>query len=168
MEFNLYLDNLEKKLTRSFDIKRDWNINGVRYDMFAEYHLRNEKYVLVKTAVIYAFENNEYFLVKRFEQLDRHICKEFTDGLVKSVDALIKPDGNHMSSTLTGVIVVDDLPDSEEILKIIKLFKYNKQFSFGFKGWADIRLLLVSLKGGVIATNGKAKQISSVFDLKPV
>jgi len=167
MELNQYLNNIEKKLIRSFDIKRDCIIAGVQYDMCAEYHLRNEKYVLVKSAVVYAFENNEYCMVKHFEQLDKYLCKEFIENLVKSVDIVVQPDSNHMSSMITGIIVTDEIfeMDGYEISQTVKRFKFNKQFAFGFKGWADIRLILVSLKGGVIATNGRAKQISNVFDL---
>jgi len=166
MEFNQYITNIERKLMRSFDIRRNCIINDVEYDMCAEYHLRNEKYVLVKTAVVYAFENNEYCLMKHFYLLDKYLCREYVEGLVRSVDMIVQPDANHMSSMITGIIVADEIPDSdcEEIIRYVKLFKFNKQFSFGFKGWADIRLVLVSLKGGVIATNRRAKQVSDVFD----
>ena len=53
-----------------------------------------------------------------------------------------------MSSTITLVIVTENFinnKDKDVITKIISKFKYNKGFAFGFKGWADIRLVLVSL-----------------------
>lgn len=48
MELLEYLNIIEKKLKSSFDIKRNYTLNNIQFDMFAEYHLRNEKYVLVK------------------------------------------------------------------------------------------------------------------------
>ena len=71
MELLEYLDIIEKKLKNSFDIKRNYTLNNIQFDMFAEYHLRNERYVLVKKAVVYAFENNEYSFIKYCGKLDK-------------------------------------------------------------------------------------------------
>ncbi|MGD9567709.1 MAG: hypothetical protein AB7V48_05225, partial [Sedimentibacter sp.] len=60
MEAFQYLDIIQKKLENSFNISRNFHINSFTYDLYAEYHLRNEKYLMVKKAVVYAFENNEY------------------------------------------------------------------------------------------------------------
>ena len=44
MDYQTYLDNIEKKLKAYFDIYRDYSINGYEYDLFAKYHLRMERY----------------------------------------------------------------------------------------------------------------------------
>jgi hypothetical protein len=148
MELLEYLNIIEKKLKSSFDIKRNYTLNNIQFDMFAEYHLRNEKYVLVKKAIVYAFENNEYSFIKYCEELDKEYLQEIINTLTDSVESIVKPDKDHMSSTITLVIVTDNFIDNKDrdvITKIISNFKYNKGFAFGFKGWADIRLVLVSL-----------------------
>ncbi|MDD4089196.1 MAG: hypothetical protein PHP29_05840 [Tissierellia bacterium] len=167
MELNKYLDIIEEKLKCSFDIKRNYSINNTHYDMFAEYHLRNEKYVLVKKAVIYAFENNEYSFIKYCKDLNKNSLKEIINTLTESVELIVKPSREHMSSTVTLIIVTDNIfnnEDKEEITKIISRFNYNKGFAFGFKGWADIRLVLVTLNEGLIATNKKGKEVSEVYN----
>ena len=167
MELNKYLDIIEEKLKGSFDIKRNYSINNTHYDMYAEYHLRNEKYVLVKKAVVYAFENNEYSFIKYFEDLNKDSLKEIINTLTESVELIVKPSREHMSSTVTLIIVTDNIfnnEDKEEITKIISRFNYNKGFAFGFKGWADIRLVLVTLNEGLIATNKKGKEVSEVYN----
>jgi hypothetical protein len=58
-----------------------------------------------------------------------------------------------------------DNKDRDVITKIISNFKYNKGFAFGFKGWADIRLVLVSLNEGFIATNKKGKEVIELYSL---
>lgn len=70
-----------------------------------------------------------------------------------------------MSSIITGVIVTEKIQEEniENIKKEVEQFKYNKGFAFGFKGWADIRLILVSLNEGLIATNKKGKEVSSFY-----
>ena len=165
MEIFQYLDIIEEKLRCSFDIQRNYSINDYQYDMYAEYHLRNEQYVLVKKAVVFAFENNEYSLIKHFENLNKDNLKEIIDTLIQSVELIVKPSREHMSSIVTLVIVTDNIfnEDIDEITKTVTRFNYNKGFAFGFKGWADIRLVLVSLNEGLIATNKKGKEVIEVY-----
>lgn len=164
MDYNTYLCDIEKKLEHYFDIKRDYKINDFRYDLFAEYHLRTERYVLLKKAVIYAMENNEYCLIKYFEELNVSAVKEYIDSLIDSIDILVKPDENHMSSIITGVIVSNCKPE-DEIINSIKKFKYHKGFALGFRGWVDIRLILVTMNDGYIVTNKKGKEVSKVYSI---
>lgn len=167
MELFQYLDKIEDKLIGSFDIKRNYTINNTNYEMFAEYHLRNEKYVLIKKAVVYAFENNEYSLIKYCESLSNDRLVKILNSLTESIESIVKPTKEHMSSTVTLVIVTDNIikEDLNKVSKFIKGFNYNKGFAFGFKGWADMRLLLVSLNEGLIITNRKGKEVREVYDI---
>ena len=167
MEISQYMDVLEQKLECSFDVTRNYSINGFQYDLFAEYYLRNESYVLVKKAVVYAFENNEYCLIKYYKNLNKISYKNYIYNLIQSIESVVKPSNEHMSSIITGVIVTDGIlnEDLENIIEAVNRFKYNKGFAFGFKGWADIRLVLVSLNEGLIATNKKGKEVSKVYSI---
>lgn len=167
MEFNEYAGTIERKLQRSFDIARDHSISGIRYDLFAEFRMRNEKFILSKKAVIYAFENNEYCLMRYMPELAADDAAHFTDDIVRAVVDLVKPDGEHMSSVLTGVLVFGDGRE-DTIVKAaeeVRRFRYHRSFSLGFRGWVDIRLLLVSLEGGVIAANKRGEQVSKVYGI---
>jgi len=113
MDFTQYIELVENKLRSSFDISKNYVINDVQYDLYAEFHLRNEKYVAVKNAVIYAFENNEYCLIKHFEKLNKSDYKNLTESMIQSVESIVKPSNEHMSSIITGVIVADDIPDDD-------------------------------------------------------
>lgn len=164
MNYKEYLDNIEKKLIRYFDIERDYSFNGYQLDLYAKFHFRNERYVLSKKFVVYAYENNEYIFIKHFDKIDEIKLKEFTNFLISSIDAVVKPDEEHMSSIITGVLVLDDMP-CEEIIETIKKFKYHKEFTFGFRGWVDIRLILVTIINGYIITNKKGKEVKKVYSI---
>ena len=167
MEFKEYAGTIERKLQRSFDIARDHSINGARYDLFAEFRMRNERFILSKKAVIYAFENNEYCLMRYLPELTPEYAALFMDDIVDAVVDLVRPDGEHMSSVLTGVIVFGE-GSGDAIAKAaeeVRKFRYHRSFSLGFRGWTDIRLLLVSLKEGVIAANKRGEQVSKVYGI---
>lgn len=159
-----YLENIEKKLQRSFDIQRDYIINDYKYDFFAEYHLRAERYILVKKAVIDAMESNEYCLIKYFDSINQYDLQGFIDSLIEAIDVVVQADEGHMSSIITGVIVLKNKPSSD-IIQIIEKFKYHKGFAFGFKGWVDIRLILVTMDEKYIVTNKKGKEVRKVYSI---
>ncbi len=127
MQFLEYLDYIEEKLKANFDIKRNYVIDDYKYDFFAEYHLRSERYILLKKAVIAAMECNEYCLIKHFSNIKESDIQIFTDSLIKAIEVLVNLDEGHMSSIITGVIVSEDKPD-DDILKIIQKFKFHKGF----------------------------------------
>lgn len=165
MELDQYLDELEKKLIRSFDIFRNHEVNNEEYDLFARYHLRAEKYFLTKSAKIYAMENNEYILIKKFENLDKAGLDRFTNSMVRNIDELVELHDEHMSSIITGVILVDKPLEQmdADIRKNVEKFKYHKGFSFGFKGWVDIRVIITSLNDGSNIANKKGREVSEIY-----
>lgn len=164
MQFLEYLDYIEEKLKANFDIKRNYVIDDYKYDFFAEYHLRSERYILLKKAVIAAMECNEYCLIKHFSNIKESDIQIFTDSLIKAIEVLVNLDEGHMSSIITGVIVSEDKPD-DDILKIIQKFKFHKGFLFGYKGWVDIRLILVTMNEKYIVTNKKGKEVLKVYGI---
>jgi hypothetical protein len=167
MLLSQYLDQVEEKLCGSFNIQRDCRIENDRYDLFAEYHLRGEKYIAVKKAVIYAIESHEYCMVKYIENLDNNELNAFVDALTRSARTVVKPSSEHMSSIVTGVIVADNIVQErkKEIVTCVNRFKCHRGFALGLKGWMDIRLLVVSLKGGLVAACKKGKEVSAVYQI---
>lgn len=164
MEINAYLDTIKKRFEKNFDLIPNYTIHNYEFDLLAKYHFRGEGYFLTKKTVIYALENNEYCLIKAFETLDENSLNRYIDILIKGIDVLINPTKEHMSSIITGVIVLKNKPNTH-IINAIKKFKYHKGFLFGLKGWVDIRLILVAIDDDYIVTNKKGKEVKEVYSL---
>lgn len=162
MEYFQYLEKINNKLRRHFDIERDFLYKDIKIDLFAKYFLRNEKYFATKKVSIYAFENNEYCFIKYFDQLNDEKIQNFIEYLKFAVDDFITPNSEHMSSVITGVIVTDKEFD-RDITNVVEKFKFHKSFAFGFKGWVDIRLILVNLGNNEIIINKKGKEVKEVY-----
>lgn len=163
MEYNAYLDVLSERYKRYFDIHRNYNLLGNELDIFAEYRVKNEKYFLSKSAVIFSFENFEYCLVKCFKEgINKAELQEFTDFLVDSVKEIVKPSSEHMSTYLSGVIV-SEKSFSQEVIEMAEKFKYSKNFLFTLKGWCDVRLILVDLERNIVITNKKGREVKKNY-----
>ena len=57
------LERLVGAYTAYFNIRRDTELNGLPVAMDAEYHVRNEQYVLSREAKLWEAENDEYAFV---------------------------------------------------------------------------------------------------------
>lgn len=164
MKLDEYLNNIEIKLESSFNIERDFIFKDFRYDIFAEFNSRTERYIITRKTVIDAIETNEYCFIKYFTNIDENKLQSFTNLLIESIDLVINFDDGHMSSFITGVIVMDNKPD-DNIIEIVEKFKFHKGFAFGFKGWVDIRLLLVTMNEKYIVTNKKGRELVEVYSI---
>ncbi len=168
MDFEKYITNIENKLRSNFDLHRDYKLNGENLDLFAEFHVRSERYILTKSAKIYAMENNEYCIFKKFKTVNNAIFEMFTEYLISSIDTLVKPHEEHMSTMITGVIIIEGNESNidENVLEKVKKFKHHKGFSFGFKGWVDVRLVMVCLEDKFIITSKRGDEVRKVYSLK--
>lgn len=166
MDCSTYLDMLSDRYARYFDVQRNYELLDNKLDIFAEYRVKNEKYFLMKSAVIYSFDNFEYCLAKCFKDgITADELQQFTDYLIKAVKQIVKPSTEHMSTFLSGVIV-SEKGFSNEVIEKAQSFKYSKDFLFTLKGWCDVRLILVDLEGNEIITNKKAKEVRKNYEIK--
>jgi len=164
MEFTEYLANVEKKLQRYFDIEKDYIYKEIKIDLFAKYFVRNERYIMTKKATVYGIESNEYCLLKHYQELNLQDLEEFIDCLKSAVEDFVNPHEEHMCSKINGIIVVDQ-SCSQDLINIVKKFKFHKGFAFGFKGWVDIGLILVILEKGEVIANKKGKEAQKVYQV---
>lgn len=162
MRFEAYKEKIKDRLNRYFDVKEKYIYSNTEFDLFAASNIRNERYLASKKLTIYAFENDEYCFMKYLKDVDDNSLQEIIETLKNSIEDYVNPHYEHMSSTITGILVVNELKDAEVIDKVRK-FHYQKSFLFGLKGWADIRLVLVDLGFCNVITCKKAKKVSKFY-----
>ena len=151
-----YRTFLKGGLERYFDIQEDYKLGNHNFDLFASFNQRNAKYMLLKDIEVYAFQNNEYILHRKldhtFDNNDLEWLKRFLDN---NLDQIVSCDKEHMSSVVT--FIFESTMPNEKIQKQLSKFKYYKSFSFGLKGWVNVKVMLVDpiSNGGI--TNKLAK-----------
>ena len=161
MNISDYLEIIEKRLQRNFDLNTNQRILDQQINLYAKSEIQNESYFASKKVKVWRAEMYEYCFVKVYESLDDKSIRDFQNFLISAVDYFVKPHTEHMSSTITGIIAADDIP--EHLEKVISGFKYRKSYSFSFKGWADVRLLAVSLRSNRVMSNKKGKEVENFY-----
>ncbi|MFV9510853.1 hypothetical protein [Tepidibacillus sp. LV47] len=161
MNWNEYVSNIELKLSKYFDINRDVQFKTQQINLFAKAEIHQEKFFGTKNVKIWSAKNYEYLFLQVIEEISETKIETFQKFLICMIDELVKPHSEHMSSTFTGILVVDHFPASLE--DQIKKFKYKKSFAFSLKGWADIRLLVIDLNSKRVIHNKKGKEVATFY-----
>lgn len=165
MDSKNYMQTIEERLKTRFDIKKDFKSEHINANIFARYNVSNEKYIATKKNVLYKYENNEYFFVKKADSLDGKGMESYMESLKEISSVMVKPKEDHMSSLVCGVVVVDECED-EEVERLVKRFKYHKSFAWGFKGWVDIAIIMVYLNKSCVISNKKGRDAKVLFEVK--
>jgi len=158
-----YLEMLEYRHRYYFDVFRDYEIAGSRFDLYAECHVRTERTVLGH--VLDSYESHDYRMVKYYEQASlRDICHLY-DWIVNHYDIWVTPRDGHMCTFLALVVVLGK-GVSQDLIRFVKRAKHSRYFALGLRGWYELRLLLVDLNEEKLWCNGSGNRIRMDFELK--
>lgn len=152
-----FLQKLLPSYESYFDIQYNVCHGSIEYPATAQFHSRSEKYILVRSAKIWATEMNEYayFAFADVPTLDSF--QSLKKDVLQSGLAQIKPHSEHMYSYVSLILVADLLP--QEVIKEIKKTKYHKTFLFSFHGWMYLRIAAVDLSNGKVYSNQRGKEL---------
>lgn len=67
------------------------------------------------------------------------------------------PPPNHMYTYITGVFICDSV--DEQAKKLIRKFKFMKNYRFTIRGYCDARIVVFDLKNKKLYGNGAAREI---------
>ena len=155
-----YYENIKNKLLTQFNIDSDFSINNKKIDFIASFNEKNTKFALLKEIKIYEFETNEYFLFISQKTDDSSLIFNRVNHVKENLKDIARPHEDHMSSQVLLVYVSEDEID-EDLARKAARFKYQKGFAFGFKGWADLGLVVISLKSNRVVTHKKFMKTAS-------
>lgn len=164
MDKGSYLAMLEQRHRHYFNVFKDYKVEKMVFDLYAECHVKTERTVL--GFPLDSYESHDYRMVKCY---DRPLLREI-EGLCSWVtshcDIWVNPRDDHMCTFLTLVVILSEKPASD-VISFSKKVKYNRYFKFGLRGWCELRFLLVDLTSGRVWCNGSGKRVKEDFEVKP-
>lgn len=165
MTGNDLLKKLLDSFQNSYDIEHTCNINGDIYDAHASFNATSSKYVLIKKAELWrtdCFEHvffrlkQEMLTEKTIETFHRQIEVYIEPQLVRHGKKW--PEQNHMYTYITAVYICEN-GISKEAEKMIRSFRYVKNYKFTIRGYSEARILVFDLKSKKIFGNRAAKEL---------
>lgn len=156
------LETLLESFRASYDVKRTCDINGDIYDAYASFNAASAKYVLVKSAELWRAECFEYVFFrlekKRMEadtvdRFRKHLISYIEPRLVRHGEKY--PPKDHMYTYMTLICICEE-GVSEEAVKRIRSFRYEKNYKLTIRGYSQARILIFDLKNKRLLGNRAA------------
>ena len=129
------LDKLMDSYSVYFDIERIEEEHPCSLAATAAFYSRSEKYVLVKSAQLWAAESYEYvyfFSVPKLDLDTWNRCKEYA---LEEGGRQIRPHKEHMYTFVTALILADEI--TEDAKKAMQKTYIHKSFKFSLHGWME-------------------------------
>lgn len=161
-----YLKDLEERYKYYYEVERNKEILGVKLDIFAQSSTEHFRQVLTKKIKIDQHYTKEYAVVKTLKRRgDKSEVENFSKFIKSLINELVIPSVNTMCTIINGVLI-NTSGFSEEAINFAERFKFSKSFLLGLKGWCDIRLILIELKGQKLYSNRKGEEVLSAYKVK--
>ena len=156
------LRSSDEALKAQDEKQRDYEFAGRSFPGFAEFHSFGEQYVLVKRAKLWEANSHEYLFFTYAEtfdeaQLDKWVRFMKERGLEK-----VTSEPNHMSSGLALVVIADNCTEGAK--RAVRRVRFRKNFALGFRGWADLRVIVADLSTRCVYANAAGKQVASTIE----
>lgn len=159
-----FLEKILASYQEAFDITRLFDVNGDRYDAYAAFNVTSAKYVLVEKAELWRANCYEHTFFKCCRSFAPEILDAFGREIVEYIEPRIVRQGrdcmekDHMYTFITGIFICDEVVP-EELKKQMKMFRFFKNYRFGFRGYAEARLLVFDMKSKKVMGNRAAREL---------
>lgn len=123
-----------------------------------DFHVHNEKFVLVKKAKLWESDCHEYAFVFTCDNFDKEYfvkCEEF---ILSEGEELIKPKAGHMYTYLTAVFVCGEY--EKDAVKLLKRADHYKSYKLSFYGWSDFRAVVIKADDRTFFCNKNRKEFA--------
>lgn len=156
------LERLLKAHEVWFNTEKDHEFRGRVFPGYAEFHAEDSQYVLIKRAKLWEASSHEYLFFVTADHLATPWLSDLIAFMKTEALGKVKLNENHMTSYLSLVVIAQSADD--DALKLAKSTRFRKNFAWGFKGWADLRVAVVVLDSGCVVTNPMGKPLALTIE----
>ncbi|KHF41760.1 hypothetical protein [Halalkalibacter okhensis] len=158
-----FINQMANQYTVQFNVYRGETIGDMPLDFYAEFQRRDEKYLMSKSVKVWSVETQQYAFVKQADNLSKEKLQLFANVLDSRIPSFVPEKQEHMSTYFIGVIVTND-SIGEELKRYVQRARKLRFLKFGWHGWADRYLAIVSMKDKRVYVNRKGKEFVKTFE----
>ena len=137
-----YFDRVSDRLMFSYDLERDYRVEGESFDLYGEFRMRTQKQFF-HPALSYAdHDRAEYLFARRAARPTVADLESLVSLGHALADDWIVPSEEHFGTEFTFVLVVDELTDS--VREFVEGFRERELLAYGYYGHYEINLVVVA------------------------
>lgn len=161
MNKDKYLEVMRTRLENYFELEEDKIINDEAFDLYGKYQMMLGRTFLSKQVIIDKFETNEHIMIKCISHLGEEDLEKHLMYLRELPKQMVSLNPYHKSTYFNFVLVCEDYIKCD--IKSIKKFKYEKLFKLYFRGFCEVRLIVVELPTGNVFCNKDGKRVRKAY-----
>lgn len=161
----VFLSRLVRAHQSFYDFWQPWEYEGRTFEAYGEYHNHAAQYVLVKRAQLWAVDTHDYLFIATYPTYSLSDLTADVAWVTQHGIKRVVPKKDHMSSSLTLIIITDSA--SDEVMRAVAKTRFRKNYFLGIHGWTDLRLALVNLsasQGSQVVCNTAGKALRKVLN----
>lgn len=137
-----YLDRVSNRLLFNYDLEKDSDIAGERFDLYGKLDVHSRKQFFHPSLAYGHHEMEEHLFARRIDS-PRPADLEALVALGHDLaDRWITPTDTHFSTDFTFVLVADSIPDA--VREFVSDFSDRTLLKYGYHGHYEINLAVVS------------------------
>ena len=140
-----------------FDINR-YEAHPLGLIARCDFHVHNEKFVLIKKAKLWETYCHEYAFVFAVSDFSPEFFRKCEEYVLSQGDELIKPGPGHMYTYITAIFVCDRY--EKDAVKLLKKASHCKNYRFSFYGWSDFRAVVLKADDKTFFCNKNRKEFA--------
>lgn len=137
-----YLDRVSDRLMYNYDLERDRQVRGERWDMYGEMRVLNQKQFFHPVLSYADHEAEEYLFVRRERRPTVAELRRLVEVGHEVADNRIVADEEHFGTDISFVLVCAELP--EDVAGFVSGFRERELLTFGYYGHYDVNLVVVA------------------------
>ncbi|MBP1986797.1 hypothetical protein [Halolamina salifodinae] len=137
-----YFDRVSDRLMYSYDLERDYTVDGKRFDLYGEYRMRRQKQFFHPALSYGDHETEEHLFARRIDRPTPRELESLVDLGHGLAEDWIVPSEEHFETVFTFIVVADEIP--EEVASFVEGFRERELLKFGYYGHYEINLVVVA------------------------
>lgn len=156
-----FLETLKDSYSAYYNINPNEDMTELPLVFRADFFSRGENYFLVKSAVIWVNETNEYVYLFSAPTFDAETVEKCMDYAIEDGLPRVKPHKDHNYTNFITVFVADSFDD--DTLKAIRGRKFNKSYNHSLWGFSLLKSAAVDLSSRKTYTNRAGHDLAKFY-----
>ena len=156
-----FLEKLKDSYSAYYNINLNESMTELPLVFRADFFSRGENYFLVKSAVIWVNETNEYVYVFSAPSFNRETVEKCMDYAVEDGLPRVKPHKDHNYTNFIAIFIADGFDG--ETLEAIRKRRFNKSYKHSLWGFSLLKTAAVSLAEQEICTNRAGHDLAKFY-----
>ena len=136
-----YFDRVALRLTHHYDLERDYDVDGRRFPMYGQLHVRHERHVIHQSVTFAEHRAEEHVFVDAITTPTVTDLERLSGLGERLAEEWVEADEDHYSTDFSFVVVATTLAD--DVAEYVDSYSNRTLLKYGYYGHTEVNLVVV-------------------------